>query len=457
MQIIGDYDVIVAGAGVTGIVASVAAAREGAEVLLVESSGTLGGLITGGRLTKPTGLVQPGVYRELIERAAGLGGADPAVRQTYWGSYSGSYDAEVMQRTIIELIDEAGVNVLLFAHVTGAIKSDHQVVGLNLQTKAGPAIVMGRAFVDSSGDGDVAVAAGADFMFGRTSDGRTQPMTSYFRVLEVDFAQLAADCLEHTDDMWEVVVPEEAQDNRDYALNFLCTGFTHRISQAKEDGFDWIVPKNHITIKAGMLTGEASINVTRVQGNALDPFERSHAVLEVRRQAYCAFDFLRRYVRGFEGAKLLEIAPTLGVRETRRIRGDYVLTEDDVRNERRFTDAIGLCNAPIDVHDPGGEEGYMDSVGSGYGIPYSCLLPAGVDGLLVAGRPVSADAIAFGSTRNTPACSLTGQAAGLAAARASAQGKSPRDISVEDLQGRLEAMGVVLGTEKEDVLAEAAG
>ena len=123
-------------------------------------------------------------------------------------------------------------------------------------------------------------------------------------------------------------------------------------------------------MKTGLIPGEISVNVTRFQGNGLDDRDLSRAEIEIRKQAYCAFDFLQRYVDGFEKAIFLEVAPKLGVRETRRILGQYVLTEADVRGKARFDDAIGLCNSPVDVHEPGGSRAIMDHVGIGYGIPY---------------------------------------------------------------------------------------
>lgn len=451
MEYLGDYDTIVVGAGVTGIVASVAAARHGARVLLVESSGLLGGLITGGRLTKPTGIVQPGVYRDLIKRAADYGGADPNVQSSYWGTYSGVFDAEVMQRVIIETIEEAGVEVLLYAHVTAALREENRVRGVEMHTKAGPHLATAPTVIDASGDGDVAALAGVDFMFGRPEDGLVQPMTSYFRILNVRVADLANDCRNHPDDVRELVIPEGAgEDNEDYVLKFFMAGFSKRIEEACREGFDWIVPKNHLHLKAGLLPGEINVNATRVQGDGLDPRTRTRAALEVRKQAYCAFDFLQRYIRGFETAIFLDIAPVLGVRETRRIEGDHVLTEKEVRSEARFTDAIGLSNAPLDIHEPGGEGGSMIGVDRGYGIPYRCLLPRDIEGLLIAGRCISVDAKAFASTRNTPACALTAQAAGIAAAESARRGVTPRELPVEIVQNALASIGTSLGDQSPD-------
>jgi len=451
----GTYDVIVAGAGMSGVVAAAAAARHGARTLLVEGTGLIGGLITGGRLTKPTGIIQPGIYRELVKRAAGYGGADLARHELSWGSYAGVFDPETMQRVIIEVLDEAGVEYLLEAPVTDTIMDGARVRGVVVHTKAGPCSISAPVTVDTTGDGDVAALAGARAMVGDES-GLTQPMTSYLRILNVSLPGLIKDCRSHPEDMVSLTVAEGADDgdgrNEDHLLTFHMEGFRARIQDARAQGFRWIVPRNRFSIRSGLLPGEVNVNATRVQGNALDPADRTRAAIEMRRQAYCLMDFLKAYVGGFENAVLFEVAPVLGVRETRRIHGDYVLTGTDVRGQARFSDAIGLCDAPVDIHEPGGEDVVMTSTGGGYGIPYRCLLPAGLDGLLTAGRCVSADPVAFGSLRNTPACALTGQAAGTAAALASSRGLEPRALTADPVQDLLRGAGIVLGTSRTDTV-----
>lgn len=447
MDLFGSYDVVVTGAGSSGIVAAIRAAREGARTLLIEGTGFLGGLVTGGRLTKPTGLINGGVFQEMIDRCVGYHGADGRIRESYWGRYTGTFDAEVMQRVIIEMVEEAGVEVLLRAPVIEAVKSGDTLRGLVIRPKSGSRLVLGKVFIDASGDGDVAALAGAEFMLGREGDGLTQPITSYFRLLNVDVPALVADCHEHADDMWELVHPKDAGErNEDYVMAVLLTGFQKRIKEKVAEGFDWIIPKDHITMKTGLIPGEISVNVTRFQGNGLDDRDLSRAEIEIRKQAYCAFDFLQRYVKGFEKAIFLEVAPKLGIRETRRIKGGYVLTEQDVRGNARFEDAIGLCNSPVDVHEPGGSRAIMDNIGEGYGIPFRCLQPLGVEGLLIAGRCISVDEIAFGSTRNVPACAMTGEAAAIAASWCARQGTAVSHVPLAYVQERLRANGALLGT-----------
>lgn len=452
MEFFGEYDVIVVGAGVAGIVASVAAREEGAHCLLVEGSGLLGGLLSGGRLNRPNGIVQPGVYKDLLMRARKYGGADDAVQRWPWGTYSGLFDPEVMQRVILETIETEGVEVLLYSQVTDALMQGNVVKGIVFHTKGGPGVALARCMIDATGDGDLAARSGANFMLG--SPERTmQPMTNYFRILNVDLKELARYCRKNREDLTNVYPDDdEERDTEDYVLKFFANGFTRRIREARNDGFNWVVPRDSIAMKAGMLAGEINLNATRFHGNALDPRDRTRAAIELRKQAYCVHDFLKCYVSGFERSVLYDIAPTLGVRETRRIVGDYVLTQEDVRSQARFEDAIGLSNCPIDIHQPDGNKLIMESVGSGYGIPYRCLLPAGVENMLVAGRCISVDPIAFSSTRNTPACALTAEAAGIAAAKASARIICPRQLEVDDIQKALLAKGVLLGTRAEDLI-----
>lgn len=277
-----------------------------------------------------------------------------------------------------------------------------------------------------------------------------QPITSYVRVLNVDMPRLVSYCEAHRDDLTDLVLPDtRGGRNEDYVMAFLARGFGRRVEEAKKEGFRWIVPKNTITLKTGLIPGELNINVTRFQGSGLDDRTLSRAEIEIRKQAYCAFDFLKRYVAGFEQAIFLEVAPKLGVRETRRIRGAYVLTEADVRGEARFEDAIGLCNSPIDIHEPGGSGAVMHGVGGGYGIPFRCLVPEGIEGLFVAGRCMSVDAVAFGSTRNVPACASSAEAVAVAAAHCARNGVGTADVPVKAIQQRLRMHGIVLGTPDE--------
>jgi len=299
--------------------------------------------------------------------------------------------------------------------------------------------------VDATGDGDVAAWAGAPFEVGRNSDGKTQPITSYMRLINVDTPRLVQYMRENASDFSDLILPE-GHTQQDLVMGFVATGFYRVIQQAKAEG-QWRVPKDSVTVKGGRVPGEINLNATRFQGDGLDERVLSAAEIELRQQAHNVLDFSRRYVPGCEDAALLDIAPRMGVRETRRIMDDYVLTADDVKAQRRFPDAIALSVCSIDIHEPGGEGVVMLGVGDGYGIPYRCLLPQKVEGLLTAGRCISVDHVAFASTRNVPACALTGEAAGVAAALAIQKGCAPRKLDVQTIQDALTKHGVLLGVQ----------
>lgn len=445
LGLFGKYDVAVAGGGIAGVVAAIAAAREGAKTLLLEAGNSLGGIVTAGRLSKPTGLVACGIFWAMLLRAAERGGADTTTRQASWGRYSGLFDPEVMERVMLEMLEAEGVEILLRAHVRDVLMTD-RLAGVEITVKSGRKVVLADAVVDATGDGDVAARAGAPWEMGRASDGMTQPITSYLRLINVDTPRLARYLRDNAADFSDLVLPETLGESpADFVLNFFATGFNRLVRQAKADG-QWQVPKDVVTVKGGMVPGEININATRFQGSGLDERTLSAAELALRKQAYNVLEFFRRYVPGCEKAALLDIAPRMGVRETRRILGDYVLTGDDVTSQRRFPDSIALTCCPIDIHEPGGEGVVHIGVGSGYGIPYRCLLPRGVEGLLTAGRCISVDHVAYASTRNVPACALTGEAAGVAAALAVRGGGSPRAQEVGKVQAALAARGIVLGT-----------
>lgn len=319
LGLFGSYDVVVAGAGVTGVVSSIAAAREGAKTLLVEGSGVIGGLITGGRMSKPTGPVEGGIYREMIDRTQARGGADSSTRVSYWGPYTSIFDPEVMQRVILELLEESGVEILLHARIDDAILEATTVRGVGIHVKSGHKLVLAKATVDASGDGDVAALAGAAFAVGRDSDGLTQPITSYVRVINVDVVRLAKYMREHREDFTDLILPEASAPVEEYAFSLFATGFTRVIQRARGEGFAWIIPKNHITIKTGLLPGEININATRVHGNALDERVLSAAEIAIRKQAYCVYDFLRQYVPGFEKALFLDVGSKIGVRDRKSV------------------------------------------------------------------------------------------------------------------------------------------
>lgn len=414
-------DLLVAGGGPAGIAAAIAGARRGADTVLIEQYGCVGGMAT-------TGLVGPfmtsfdkegreeivrGIYRELVERMMARGGAlDPAsVRPgseyvSFIHPYHGSacpFDPEVMKVEAARMLLEAGVNVRLHTRVVQAFTADGSISEVLADDKAGLFVARARLYVDATGDGDVAASAGNPFEKGRAEDGRLQPATMFMRIGGVDDAKVRGWVQEH---------PGERL-------------FESLVSRAREDGrFPADLPREAVGLYRQLRPGEWRVNTSRLLAvDGTDPESLSRAEIDGRRQAQELMEFFHAYCPGLEHAYLIDTGAQVGIRETRRIRGMYTLTRRDVEGAARFEDAIARYAFFMDIHNPSGQgqEGNRRlgiEGGAYFEIPYRCLVASDTANLLVAGRCLSADHQANGAIRVMPACFATGQAAGTAAAMA---------------------------------------
>lgn len=437
-----EADVVVIGGGPAGLAAAVAAARSGAGVLLVEQYGFLGGMAT-------TALVAPmmtfhagsrqivgGIGQEVVERLVALGGSPGHVPDMIgFVSTVTPFDPEILKLVALQMVLEAGARPLLHSLLVDVSVQDGQIRAVRLQTKGGPVVVKGRVFIDCTGDGDLAAKAGASFAMGREGDGLTQPGTLMFRLGNVDFTAVRMAIERHPEDFalgdWAGGMASFPKVN--------VSGFFSAVKQARANG-DFPLQRDRVLCFQGVRPDEATINMTRIQ--RVDPTsveDLTRAEIEGRLQAAAAVEFLRKYVPGFSSAFLLQTGDQVGLRESRRITGDYVLTEADVVEGREFADGVARGAFPIDIHSPDGDGLQAKTIkkGSSYAIPYRCLLPKGFDNLLVAGRCISTSHEAHASTRVTPTCFATGQAAGTGAALAIQEKISPRLVKIEHLQARL--------------------
>jgi glycine/D-amino acid oxidase-like deaminating enzyme len=416
-------DVLVVGSGSAGATAAITAARQGASVLLIERYGFMGGISTqvldtfygfytpGEVARKVVGGIPDLVVTELMEQGKAL------LRPNTYGAGQGiTYDPEALKVVWESLAVSAGVRILYHALVVDTLVAAGKVQGVVAATRNGFLAITARAVVDASGDADVAAAAGVPFE--GSEDGPVQSLTTTFRLLNVDRAR--ADAVTK-DTLHELIADAVA-------------------------GGDYDLPRREGSVHITPLDGVIATNLTRVGGvDPTDPAQLSAAEIEGRRQALEYARFLADRVPGYENAAIANLSTQIGVRESRRVYGDYRLRRDDVITARKFEDAIARCGAPIEEHHAGGDTRweYLPE-GETYDIPYRCLLPAKVEGLLVAGRCLSADHDAHASVRSMGQCMAMGQAAGAAAARAARDGVSPRQISVTDLQSDLRRLGAVL-------------
>jgi len=447
-------DVVVVGGGPAGIGAAVGAAHAGADVLLAERYGFLGGNATVAlvmplmswhnevRGARARGVDEPlrllpadhgpgepvvaGALLELMERLLRRGGAIAPSEET---GYTVPIDPEAYKSAALELLDAAGVRYLLHAFASGVTGEPRRPDGVVLETKSGPLVVQAPVIVDATGDGDLAAAAGADVEVGR-EDGLVQPMTLMFRIVDFERRRFEGYVREHPD-QWRGV-----------------SGLWELIEQARAAG-ELDLPREDVLFFATPHEREVSVNSTRVSGVlGIDVFDLTRAEHLARHQMDQVMAFLRKRVPGFEDAYAAQSGSHIGVRETRRVVGEYQLTADDVLGSRRFEDVIARGSYPIDIHDPKGGRGTLLErlpTGGAYDIPLRCLIPRGVDGLLVGGRCISGTHEAHSSYRVTPIALATGQAAGVAAALAARAGVAPRELAADAVQRALVEQGADLG------------
>lgn len=431
-----DVDVIVAGGGTSGFIAATAAARAGAKTVLLERFGYLGGCTTApyntalGAFSDSNGKqIIRGLGWEFLERMEKDGYCilGPGTRNQLWPAWT--------RKVALDMIDEAGVDLYFYTGVTGVLRDGDAITGVVVQNKAGRSVMRAKAFVDATGDADLAAFAGAEFEV--TEVENLQQVSCDYVACGVDAEKVRTWANENVEklglhvsggdeaftgaaqNMLTIVIPNPQDDG---------TGGTHHIG---------VMP----TVKL-CLYREA----VRIQGNAdidpLDPKALTRAEVDGLRGALGHLQYLKDTVPGFENA--FPVAQThLGVRETRRIVGDHMLTIDEVKGNARFDDVVALNCRALDYHLKG-TVFKISGITGHHHVPLGSLLPRGVANLAVAGRSVSCDHLSQASMRGAATCLATGHAAGVAAAHAASGGCGIRDVDVEAIQRSLVGQGAIL-------------
>ncbi len=476
-----ETDVLVAGGGPAGLGAAIAAGRNGAKVIMVEKAENLGGMYTGGLVMGFHGMrvhrnrhtvnvyqynnyyetqAIRGVPQQLMDRLVEQGGV--------WGEKGRSTscvlsDPEIVKVVAEEACREAGVDIWFQSLVTRPVIEQGKITGVVVENKSGAHLIKAKMVVDATGDADVAARSGVSFELGGPN-GELQPVTLTFIMGGVDLGKSIAYLKQNPEELHsgDIKIWEELyQENKPLNLN----GFYKLISKAFQQG-DYPMAmgaKNPIPIfvissvfRWGQIVPDQTFQIVDMAYNVdtTNGKQVSAALANTRKQALLLAGFMRKYIPGYENAYLLQTAPQLGIRESRRIIGEYQLTGDDVVNGRDFEDGIARCGRAMNVHSSdggkvgepqGGRKWTEIKDAKTYAIPYRCLLPkSGPDNLLVAGRAIAVDRDALGSVRGQPTCMATGEAAGTAAALAVQSGASARTLDRGRLREQLVKQDVII-------------
>ena len=405
------WDVVVVGGGPGGVPAAVAAARNGARVLLVERYGFLGGMATAA-LVHPymkykagEQIIIRGLFEEFVDKLQETG----AILED-----RAHFDAEPMKWLLDRFVLDSGADLLLHAQAIGVLRKDGHIKTVRVFHKGGVEDLSAEIFIDSTGDGDIAAWAGAKVEIGRETDHACQPMTTSFRMANVDAGRM----------------PTGKEINLLY-------------DEAKARG-EVKNPRENVLKFKSVHPDVVHFNTTRVVGeSSLDGWSMTDAEVQGRRQVDDMVRFLKKHVRGFENAYLMKMGAQIGVRESRRVMGKYVLTAEDVLEARHFDDGIACASYSIDIHNPTGTGTDIRRLKKGtyYQIPYRCLVPQGVDNLIVASRCISATHEAHSSLRVMPIVWAIGQAGGTVAAMCVKGKISPVEVDADRLRKLLTEQG----------------
>lgn len=443
VPVIADVDVLVVGGGPAGVGAAIAAARTGASVFLVEETGAFGGMWTQGLVITLAGYncwlrphrvrVVDGVGGDWLRRTTAVGGA---VDHDGWVL---STDPEKMKAVADTMLEEAGVDFLLHVLATYPIVQGRAVTGCIVETREGRQAIHAKVTVDATGNGDIIARSGRDWLKGNTLQPMTLPMfISNVRTIPgIDPSEPARIRLgPEPGDLDDYGIDDSNAARQDIDIDRQAMRDAKARGELPVFGGPWF---------GGLEKDVVWINSVRIVGDATNNRDITRAEVQGRRDARALFEYFRRNVAGFDEARLQQTAPTMGIRETRRLVGVETLTGDHVRSARQPEDSIALGAWPIDVHPVDGFAGtHRMFVPNPYGIPYGCLVPATTDGLLAAGRCISVDRDALGSVRVGATCVATGHAAGTAAALSAKTEIRPRDLDIAKLQRTLRKQGALL-------------
>lgn len=408
-------DILVLGSGPSGFAAAYSAAKNGAKVIIVEQGGNIGGISTSGLMSHWTGSCKSPLYAEILRRSAEKNEGD------FKNKIVTAIDPEKLKTLYLEMLCEVGCRIMLYTFATDSICDGDKVLGATVVNKSGMTDIYAKITIDATGDGDIAASAGAEYILGRESDNKMQPVTLMFKVAGVDYEKAAFI------GSFETTYQTEKGELQALAKQHISS------------------PAGHILTYASTLPGVVTCNMTNATDiDGTNEEDLTKATITCRKQMDEIVKYLREFVPGYEKCFIISSASLIGVRETRHFKGKYTLTEQDIAQARVFDDyVVKDAYFNFDVHNITGSG--LDKTGvqhkftqkNGYTIPYGCLLPEVKKNLMLCGRNISGTHMAHSNFRAMPICVGIGEAAGTAAAIAALNGTELGNIKAEEIRERI--------------------
>lgn len=426
INIVGEYDVVVAGGGPAGFIAAIAAARNGAKTALIERYAFLGGMATAAYVT-PISVFSyngerniGGIPWEFVERLEKVGGA--LVEQPL---NNVAFDPELYKLIAEEMVREAGIDLYMSSYISGIWKNlDNSIKEVYFENKNGTEGVRGKVFIDATGDADISFMAGVPM---KKYDSPLQPSSMCFILSGVDTSSpLLKDVIHHS---------KQGVNCQSEPIRVRLTELS-KTKDIPNFGGPWFCTVLH--------EGSVAVNTTRIGTNACDNRDFSEANFSLRKDAFRIADVLRENYEEFKECYVSATPAQAGVRETRHIDGVYTITADEYLNAYKYEDSVSRCSHPIDIHAQKGESQRCSFLKKAAYVPYRSLIAKDYPNIIVAGRTLSAEKEAFASLRVQASCMGIGQAAGFAAAMASSENISVLDINTSGLVEKLKKVGAIL-------------